>query len=125
MICPQCRSERCNRSRRQGVRDHTLGVLGLRPWRCEHCNRRFYAWLAALPFQFHVHCGRCGNFDLQRISSKWVDVWYARIARLLRVPAYRCDPCRHKFFSVRSFRRIRSIESEEEAATVESRVASS
>jgi hypothetical protein len=26
--------------------------------------------------------------------------------RLLQFPAYRCDPCRERFFSVRPFRRI-------------------
>ena len=121
MICPQCRSERCYRSRRQGVKDHALGVLGLRPWRCQACKRRFYAWAVALPFASRVHCRRCGNFDLQRISAKWVEVWYGGIARRMGVPAYRCDPCRHKFFSIRSFQRIRSIEAEmEETAGVES-----
>jgi hypothetical protein len=29
------------------------------------------------------------------------------LKRWLRFPAYRCDPCRERFFSVRLFRRIR------------------
>ena len=112
MICPQCRSERCHRSRRQGVKDHALSLVRLRPWRCRVCKRRFYAWLTALSFQLHVHCRRCGNLDVQRISSKHVERWHSGMIRLMGIPAYRCDPCRHRFFSMLSFRRVRSIESE-------------
>lgn len=112
MICPRCRSERCCRSRRQGMKDHSLGLVGLRPWRCELCKLRFYAWAAALPFQFKVHCRRCGNFDLQRISGRYVEAWYAGMLHRLGVRAYRCAPCRHRFFSILSFTRIRSIEAE-------------
>jgi hypothetical protein len=28
------------------------------------------------------------------------------VKRLLRFPAYRCDPCRERFFSIKPFRKI-------------------
>ncbi|MFZ0643634.1 MAG: hypothetical protein WA690_07690 [Candidatus Acidiferrales bacterium] len=31
------------------------------------------------------------------------------VKRWLGFPAYRCDPCRHRFFSARQFRRIRPV----------------
>jgi hypothetical protein len=107
MICPQCRSADCFRSRRAGILDFLGSFAGLRPWRCHTCDFRFYAWRVAVSFAGYAHCARCGNFDLERVSSD-------RVARSLRnfLPrslgfrAYRCDPCRLKFFSIRPYRRI-------------------
>lgn len=107
MICPQCRSADCYRSHRVGWMDFLLTAGGCRPWRCQTCERRFYAWRVAVAHARFVHCPRCGNFDLDRSLRDRVDsgpLLWAR--RLLRVPAYRCDSCRKRFFSVRSVRRI-------------------
>jgi hypothetical protein len=45
--------------------------------------------------------------DVQRIARERVDeglfLW---IQRILGIKAYRCDPCRTRFFSVRIYRRI-------------------
>lgn len=123
MICPQCRSEQCQRSKRRTLKDYLLGAVELRPWRCELCKLRFYAWSAALRFQFMVHCRQCGNFDLQRISGRWVENWGSGAARWLGIPAYRCSPCRRRFFSVLSHTRLRSVEAETDPS-MESRVAS-
>jgi hypothetical protein len=62
---------------------------------------------------YYAHCGICGNLELQRISAEYVTGMAALIGRVLRVPALRCEPCRHKFFSVRPLLRER----EREAAT--------
>jgi hypothetical protein len=48
----------------------------------------------------HAHCPVCGNQDLKRISSDYVDSAFAPIGRLLRLPAFRCEPCRYKYFSL-------------------------
>jgi hypothetical protein len=62
---------------------------------------RFYA--RALPFRnfFYAHCGICGNLELRRISAEFVPGAASVLGRILRIPALRCEPCRHKFFSVR------------------------
>lgn len=103
MICPQCRSDRCRRSKRHGLRDYFVGLSGLRPWRCPKCQARFYAWAVPISYARYAHCTRCGNLDLQRIDRRHVTeglfVW---LRRALRFPAYRCDPCRFRFFSLRS-----------------------
>ncbi len=59
-------------------------------------------------FQRFTHCPKCGNFDLEHISRERVDRGsLLGLKRWLHFPAYRCDPCRERFFSVRLFRRIR------------------
>jgi hypothetical protein len=85
--------------------DHLFGFAGILPWRCESCEARFYA--RAMPFRtlFNAHCGICGNLELQRISPERVQGATSVIYRLLGIPALRCEPCRHKFFSIRPLRR--------------------
>jgi hypothetical protein len=43
----------------------------------------------------------CGNLELQRISPEKVTGGSALVWRVLGLPALRCEPCRHKFFSLR------------------------
>jgi hypothetical protein len=107
MICPQCRSADCFRSRRAGPVDLALSLIGLKPWRCLTCEFRFYASRVAVSFFGYAHCGRCGNFDLEHIARNRVQNGTLLFAkRFLGFPAYRCDPCREKFYSLRPFRRI-------------------
>ncbi|HEY8715796.1 MAG TPA: hypothetical protein VIM00_10470 [Candidatus Acidoferrum sp.] len=49
----------------------------------------------------YARCRICGNLELQKISSEYIAGPMALIARMLGLPALRCDPCRHKFFAVR------------------------
>ena len=107
MICPRCRSGDCLRSRRGGIGDFFATMIRLRPWRCQACDLRFYAWTVAVPFARYVHCPRCGNFDLQHVARERVGPGIPNIIkRFLGFPAYRCDPCRQKFFSLLTYRRI-------------------
>ena len=107
MICPQCRSSHCFRSHRRGVFDGAVTAIGLRPWRCRTCDYRFYAWRVAVVFARFAHCPTCGNFNLQRIGHDRVDKGtLLALKRLAGFPAYRCDPCREKFYSVRPLHRI-------------------
>lgn len=60
-----------------------------------------------MPFARYAHCPRCGNFDLEHISRDRVERGALNaLERFLGFPAYRCDPCRQKFFSLLPFRRI-------------------
>jgi hypothetical protein len=107
MICPQCRSSDCYRSHRSGVFDLLTTFVVLRPWRCHTCDRRFYARRVAYLFACYAHCSKCGNFDLTQISRDRIEQGTAiSLKRWLGIPAYRCDPCRRRFFSVLPFRRI-------------------
>lgn len=66
------------------------------------CKRRFYARKVAWEFTRNAHCPRCGNLNLQQISPEWVEKGKLRwIFRVLGASAYRCDPCRLRFFSLR------------------------
>ena len=112
LICPSCQSDSCRRSKRRGIWDYIVGVTGLRPWRCRACEARFYAWVVPISYAAFVHCPQCGNLDVQRISREHVSGGFAWLKRLLHFPAYRCDPCRHRFFSLRQHRRILPVHSE-------------
>jgi C4-type Zn-finger protein len=47
-----------------------------------------------------AHCPICGNHELKRISADYVPGSMTFLWRLLQIPAYRCEPCRHKYFSI-------------------------
>jgi DNA-directed RNA polymerase subunit RPC12/RpoP len=89
------------------VIDFVANIPGMRPWRCMECEQRFYARKVASAYSMNAHCPRCGNFDLEHISRERVEAGtLITLKRWLGFPAYRCDPCRHRFFSVKPFRRI-------------------
>jgi hypothetical protein len=106
LLCPRCQSENCRRSRRQGFGDFAISVVGLRPWRCRSCDARFVARAVAIKYLPYVHCTMCGNLDLQTISAEYVDGMLAWLFRMVHIPAYRCAPCRNRFFSIRRYHRI-------------------
>jgi hypothetical protein len=103
--CPLCHSSNSRRSKRRSVRDYLFSVTGVLPWRCESCETRFHARALPLRAFFYAHCGICGNLELQRIAAARVPGVTAILGRILGLPALRCEPCRHKFFSVRPLRR--------------------
>jgi len=112
LLCPACHSESCRRSRRGGMKDRLASVFGLRPWRCRTCGRRFHAGVVAIRFGLYVHCPSCGNLDLQKVSrDRVVEGRLLGLRRMLRFPAYRCEDCRSRFFSLRKFRPVKPRES--------------
>jgi C4-type Zn-finger protein len=104
MTCPVCKGKDARRSRRQNLTDYAFSVIGVFPWRCRICESRFHARRMSLSDSLHAHCPVCGNLDLQRISSDRVDSRLAFLWRRLSIPAYRCEPCRYKYFSIRPVR---------------------
>jgi hypothetical protein len=105
LTCPLCHAPNTRRSRRRTVGDYLLGAAGVLPWRCETCEARFHARHVPLRHIIYARCAICGNLELQRISAEHVPGITSFVARVLRIPALRCAPCRHKFFSVRPLRR--------------------
>jgi len=103
--CPVCHSSDSRRSRRRSVLDYLFGFVGILPWRCASCGARFHARLMPFRTFFYAHCGICGNLALRRISAARVPGGTAILGRILGLPALRCEPCRHRFFSMRPLRR--------------------
>jgi hypothetical protein len=101
MICPACNAPACRRSRRRTIRDFAAALIGSLPWRCSRCGTRFRSRLVPVSTKLCAHCAICGNHDLKRIAPEHVTGFLAFFKRLLGMPAYRCIPCRHKFFSIR------------------------
>ena len=94
------------------MKDRLASVFGLRPWRCRTCGRRFHAGVVAIRFGLYVHCPSCGNLDLQRVSrDRVVEGRLVALRRVFRFPAYRCEDCRSRFFSIRRFRVIKARQS--------------
>jgi len=88
--------------------DWLATVAALRPWRCMMCKRRFYGRAVALAFLRHAHCPRCGNLELQHVAKQRVEEGKLRwFFRMFGAPAYRCRPCRFKFFSFRPIYELR------------------
>lgn len=63
-----------------------------------------------------AHCSICGNHDLMRIAGEHVIGFLTPLWRSLGIPAFRCVPCRFKFFSLRPLRK----ETEEERLKIAS-----
>jgi hypothetical protein len=106
LLCPACHSDSPRRSRRKGLMDYLVGITLLRPWRCRVCDHRFYAWAVPIAYARYAHCIMCGNMDLQRISREHGAGSFAWFFRMFHFSAYRCAPCRNRFFSMRPYRRI-------------------
>jgi hypothetical protein len=105
MICPVCKAAACRRSRRRSAADFLKSLLGSVPWRCSQCGVRFHARQAPFRDLLNAHCANCGNLELMRISGDYVAGAGAPLCRLLGIPAFRCVPCRRKFFSLLPLRK--------------------
>lgn len=105
MICPRCESYNCHRSHRK-MRERLLSLLGLLPWRCEDCRKRFYARLVPPRFLLRARCPQCGNLELEPIRrSRLQGRPLAQLATYLGAKALRCEGCRENFAAWRPLHR--------------------
>ncbi len=106
MICPHCQNYDCFRSHRRKW-EYAISLLGIMPWRCMACQKRFYARRVPLRLLHHAHCSRCGNMDLLIIRPhKLEHHTLARLATLLGARALRCEFCRNNFVSWRHLKPV-------------------
>jgi len=69
--------------------------------------------MVPLGVMLRAHCPVCGNRDVKRISAEHVSTPLSLVWRMLGVPAYRCEPCRYKYFSFRPRREDKRSEVEQ------------
>jgi hypothetical protein len=100
MICPACNSADCRRSRRRTVLDYLASIVGSVPWRCSGCGTRFRSRSSPFSHLLCAHCAICGNLELKRIAPELANTLGAPLWRALGIPAFRCVPCRNKFFTI-------------------------
>jgi hypothetical protein len=81
--------------------DYCAALTGSLPWRCAACGTRFRSRGLPVVTLLSAHCSICGNYELKRIAAEHVNGTFSWLWRMLGIPAFRCIPCRHKFFSVR------------------------
>jgi hypothetical protein len=48
LTCPRCQKDGVLRSRPQSPREHVAALIGIVPFHCQHCSRRFLAWRPGL-----------------------------------------------------------------------------
>lgn len=107
MICPRCGHYGCSRSHRRKL-EYLLTILGILPWRCIECHKRFYARRVPLRYLVYAHCNRCGNLELQSIRrEKLTREPLSRVALWLGARPVRCDDCRNDFAAWRPLRRLK------------------
>jgi len=70
------------------------------PWRCSRCGNRFRSRTSPFTHLLCAHCAICGNLELKRIAPEHANSLGAPLWRILGVPAFRCIPCRNKFFTL-------------------------
>jgi hypothetical protein len=44
MICPNCKASKAHRSHRTGIKDRVAAWFSVKPYRCQACSHRFYAY---------------------------------------------------------------------------------
>jgi len=49
MHCPRCREADAIRRSHHRMQDWLFAVIGLKPYRCLNCDRRFYSWRRLRP----------------------------------------------------------------------------
>src|SRR5215469_6482211 len=109
MNCPICKGQDARRSKRQDVADYILSAFGVYPWRCQDCHGRFHARIMPLGATLRAHCPICGNQDVKRIAADRVETSFAFVWRFMKLPAYRCEPCRYRYFSIRPRKAVKEV----------------
>lgn len=54
LTCPRCQKDGVLRSRPQSPREHVALLVGIVPFHCQHCSRRFLAWRPGLHVPPHA-----------------------------------------------------------------------
>ena len=101
--CPDCGSNNLRISTVRGFAARLRSFVGILPFRCRQCNRRFEARIWNLSFARYARCPKCLRMEL----STWSEQYYnppamTRLKLRMGATPYRCDFCRCNFASFRA-----------------------
>ena len=109
-ICPMCGLKTASRARRRNPGEYLISMLGIRPYYCQGCEYRFLAFRAPrkrIHFSRYASCPKCYSEAVHTVSKDRVPHALSNsLWRLLSFPAYRCSPCRVKFFSLKPLKPV-------------------
>jgi len=102
LTCPGCGSESARLSRRRGLVDKLVEIVGIYALRCNDCHLRFHREVWKISDLIYAKCPRCCRMELGTWSEK-----YCTPSFLVRLKIYfgalriRCERCRCNFASFR------------------------
>jgi hypothetical protein len=98
--CPFCGSDQTRPAQSKGVFQYVLEGIGMFPYRCEECQKKFRFRLWGARDLFYAKCPRCYRQDLSMWEMKYYRPRYrTRLKLTLGARPLRCESCRCNFAS--------------------------
>jgi DNA-directed RNA polymerase subunit RPC12/RpoP len=102
LTCEHCGGRDIRRARVQSWSERIQGLVGIYPFRCRECQRRFQLSIWLLSKLHYAKCPKCLRMDLSTWSRKYyrAGMW-ASFLVTFGAQKYRCTACRCNFVSFR------------------------
>jgi hypothetical protein len=101
--CPGCGSKNLRISQVRGFKNRIRGMIGILPFRCRQCERRFDARIWNFSLIRYARCPKCLRMELTTWSQQYYNPPAMTVLKLrLGATPYRCDFCRCNFASFRA-----------------------
>ena len=101
--CPHCSSKSLRMSKVRGFGGRMRSMIGILPFRCRQCDKRFNAAIWNLTIIHYARCPKCLRMELSTWSEQYYKAPFRIVAKLrLGATPYRCDFCRCNFASFRA-----------------------
>jgi len=101
--CPECGSKRLRISKVRGFRGRIRSMVGVLPFRCKKCERKFDSAIWSLSAIRYARCPKCLRMELSTWSEQYYNPPFTTLMKLrFGATPYRCDFCRCNFASFRA-----------------------
>jgi len=100
--CPSCGGHNLRSSKVRGAAERLRSMIGILPFRCRQCGKRFSTRLWDFSSWKYARCPACLGTEL----GSWSDHYYnaslsVRMLVTMGAHRYRCEHCRYNFASFR------------------------